>query len=276
MKLLTLIWICCLLAFSTIIFSQGDSTYTDKIYNINKAVEIPITVIGWAGVFYGYGKLPEYTSLTEQQISQLNSMDVNAFDRPAIYFPVYEAQGNHDMSDRWLSVSVLTPALLLFNKKIKKNWADVLTLYVETQLIGSMIYIATVHSIKRPRPLAYNNELSLNFRAGHNINNSFYSGHTSTAAIGSFFWAKVFCDHTKLTKLQETLVYTGAAIPPAIVGQLRLKAGKHFKSDIIMGYIIGASTGILVPELRKRKIERLSFMPLYSPDFKGLLLTLKL
>ena len=38
---------------------------------------------------------------------------------------------------------------------------------------------------------------------------------------------------------------------PAVTGYLRFKAGKHFPTDIIVGYGVGATIGYLVPELHK-------------------------
>jgi membrane-associated phospholipid phosphatase len=47
-------------------------------------------------------------------------------------------------------------------------------------------------------------------------------------------------------------VWTGAITLPAIVGYLRVKAGRHYPSDVIVGYGVGALIGYLVPTLHKR------------------------
>jgi membrane-associated phospholipid phosphatase len=71
------------------------------------------------------------------------------------------------------------------------------------------------------------------------------------------------------------LIYTGAAIPPAIVGYYRLEAGKHFKTDVIAAFIIGAACGIGVPELHriKNKDSNLSFRPFMMQGANGLSIT---
>lgn len=61
--------------------------------------------------------------------------------------------------------------------------------------------------------------------------------------------AKVYSDY-KPNK-SKFLIYGLAAIPPALIGYFRYKAGKHFPSDIIVGYVVGAVGGILIPHLHK-------------------------
>jgi membrane-associated phospholipid phosphatase len=50
-------------------------------------------------------------------------------------------------------------------------------------------------------------------------------------------------------------MWTSAALIPAITGLCRYGAGKHFFTDILVGYAIGSAVGILVPQLHKRKFQ---------------------
>jgi membrane-associated phospholipid phosphatase len=70
-------------------------------------------------------------------------------------------------------------------------------------------------------------------------------------------------------------LYTGAAVPPAIVGYYRLEAGKHFKTDVITGLVVGALCGIIVPEFHrnKNKIQNLSVSPFMMQGANGISLT---
>ena len=43
---------------------------------------------------------------------------------------------------------------------------------------------------------------------------------------------------------------------PAVTAWARVGAGKHFASDVIVGYLTGAAIGYLVPELHKRWARR--------------------
>ena len=65
-------------------------------------------------------------------------------------------------------------------------------------------------------------------------------------ATFSFFTAKVFSDTNPNSKLRPW-VWSSAALLPAVTGYLRVKGGKHFPTDVIVGYAVGAAIGILVP-----------------------------
>ena len=79
---------------------------------------------------------------------------------------------------------------------------------------------------------------------------SFFSGHTSCVASNSFFAARVFSDYYPESKWKP--VVWGAAIAlPAVTGYLRVKAGKHYPSDVIAGYAVGAAVGYFVPKLHR-------------------------
>jgi membrane-associated phospholipid phosphatase len=62
-------------------------------------------------------------------------------------------------------------------------------------------------------------------------------------------------------------------VPPAVVGYNRLRAGRHFRSDVIVGFLVGGTSGIMVPELHRigRK-KNLTMEPFYSPQSTGVAL----
>jgi membrane-associated phospholipid phosphatase len=92
----------------------------------------------------------------------------------------------------------------------------------------------------------------LNEKQSNNAGISFYSGHTSMTAAISFFTAKVFTEYVENYTLR-ILIWTGAAILPAITAVSRVNTHWHFPTDVIAGYAIGAIIGYLIPELHKTK-----------------------
>ena len=64
--------------------------------------------------------------------------------------------------------------------------------------------------------------------------------------------AKVISDYHPELGRKKWLVFAAAIIPPAIVGWYRIRALKHFPTDVLLGYLVGAAVGILVPELHKQ------------------------
>ncbi|MBT8218659.1 MAG: phosphatase PAP2 family protein, partial [Bacteroidia bacterium] len=45
------------------------------------------------------------------------------------------------------------------------------------------------------------------------------------------------------------VVWTTAIAVPALTGLLRTRAGKHFYTDVIVGFVVGAAVGYLIPEI---------------------------
>ena len=62
--------------------------------------------------------------------------------------------------------------------------------------------------------------------------------------------AKIYQDYNP-GKKSVPWVWAAAAAVPAATGILRQQAGKHFWTDVVVGYAWGAAVGLLVPELHK-------------------------
>ena len=107
-------------------------------------------------------------------------------------------------------------------------------------------------------------------RTDGNQKNSFYSGHTASAAAASYFMAKVYCDYHP--DANEYLVYGAATIPPLVMAYVRFMSLNHFPSDIAMGYTVGTLCGVLIPELHKIGDKNLSIGAYSSPTSTGLTL----
>jgi membrane-associated phospholipid phosphatase len=119
---------------------------------------------------------------------------------------------------------------------------------------------------QRIRPYCYDENTPLSEKTTVNAKLSFYSGHTSTTAAMSFFVAKVFSDYLTDPKT-KFIIWTSAAIYPALTGLLRLGSGSHFRTDIIIGYVTGALIGYLIPVLHKSKLkDNLAIRSVFSND----------
>jgi hypothetical protein len=57
---------------------------------------------------------------------------------------------------------------------------------------------------------------------------------------------------------------------PAAVAYCRIRAGKHFLSDNIVGYAVGATAGVVVPQLHKMASRQgISLSPLQGVNVNG-------
>lgn len=197
--------------------------------------------------------------LTAAQANSLNPYDNPGLDINAI--------GNWSpkaatASDILLYTSFSLPAFMMIHPQARKDFLTVGFIYAEVALLTVGVTELAKNGVLRPRPYVYNKDVPLSVRTTKDARQSFFSGHTSVTAALCFTTAKIFSDYSdNLT--HKALVWTGAAILPAVTAYLRYEAGKHFPSDVIAGYLVGASIGYLVPWLHKRKplVKGMSWAP---------------
>ena len=265
-----------LLSLSLNTRAQQKDSLDQKVYNVRAVVDIPITVGALALNYFGNNILREKTPLDSTTIANLDPNDINAFDRCATQQDASYAHTADKISDYGMFVCFATPLLFLADKKIRKDWAPLLLLYLETGLIVGSLYSwgAAMH-VDRIRPYVYHPEIPMWRKTGVGTQTSFYSGHVSSSAAACFFVAKVFSDYHPEWGRKKYLVFGAAALPPIFVAYHRVKAMEHFPTDVIAGFIVGTATGILVPHLHKNKKANLAILPVATGRFNGFAMTYK-
>ncbi len=104
--------------------------------------------------------------------------------------------------------------------------------------------------VKRKRPYTYGQSSFDGELFDRNAKKSFFSGHASYTAVNYYMGAKMFHDFYPDSKWGPA-VWATAALVPAITAWKRVQGGKHFVTDVLVGYLVGAAAGILVPELHR-------------------------
>ncbi len=190
--------------------------------------------------------------ITAADLQKLDKRQVNRFDR--------FAAGNYSKSAQNLSdipfyTSFALPLVFLSDAKARSQAPQIYFLYAEAISLTGGLYALTAGLVNRTRPNVYGVDNPAEERLHKYANNSFFGGHAAATATATFFTAKVFHDLYPDSPWRPVVWGTAAAVP-ATVAYLRLKAGKHFLSDNLLGYGIGATIGILVPELHKNHHQR--------------------
>lgn len=183
--------------------------------------------------------------LTTEQINSLNPDDVNSFDRPYIG-PLHP----DNAGDILLVGSYFLPLTFLAVDDTRKDFWDITVMYGEVFLINAGINGIVKGAVARTRPYTYDDSTPIEDKTDRGAKFSFYSGHTSFTASACFFTAKVFSEYLT-DNTAKILIWSTAAIYPAITGILRINDHWHFPTDVIVGYIAGAAIGYLIPELHK-------------------------
>ena len=206
-----------------------------------------------AAVFGGMSALyldTRLKPLTDEHIAALDRQNVNPFDRPAT---TYNSKAVADVSDWTMRASLALPFTLLAGKNMRKDVSSIALLYVQTMAVTGMITELTKVSVLRVRPYAYNPDVSLGSKKALDARKSFFSGHTSSSFAGTVFFARVFSDYNPDSKLKP-YVWAGALTLSSVVAYSRVRAGRHFPTDVIAGAAVGGLVGYWIPELHKKKL----------------------
>ncbi len=124
-------------------------------------------------------------------------------------------------------------------------------IYGEALAVNLALYTGIKHAVGRPRPYTYSEAADVQAYAltqGNDARQSFFSGHSSTtftaAVSGSWLYAQSSPDVTMRTAVWATsLTLAGAT------ADLRVRAGKHFPSDVLTGAAVGTLIGYGIPRL---------------------------
>lgn len=224
-------------------------------YQIDLKNELKYILPGVGMNALGLILVTQVNEVTASDLDNLDRLDINSFDRGATDNFSSTAKLT---SDILLYSGITVPFIALTNLKCREETKAITVMALETFLITTGVTSITKGASKRLRPFNYNPFVPLDQKLTKGSRLSFFSGHASVTSGLSFFTAKVMTDLNPDMK-NKGLLWTAAAAFPAAIGYFRYKAGKHFPTDVIAGYGIGATIGILVPSLHMKDNIDLSY-----------------
>ena len=133
---------------------------------------------------------------------------------------------------------------------------DVSGLLTDAALVGEALVLTGVlhqlvrFAVRRPRPFMYAAAARPELREEPTATLSFFSGHTAAAfaAAGSLAYLAT-------ERRPEWPAWVLWSVPMALaasVGLARVQAGEHFPTDVLVGAVVGAAIGVLVPWMHRR------------------------
>lgn len=210
---------------------------------------------GWgaASALASAGALWRYSEMPSTDSSQLHREDLPFFDR--------WAAGNYSnaaslASDALVVPICALPAALTGLEALRGHagWNDFTT---DVVILGEAYTLSSaldlfVRSLRvHPRPFVYGTEAPLSDRTSGEASGSFYSGHASAAFLAATYLCYTYpLRHPEFKG--EAWLWAGSLTAATTVAALRVAAGKHFPSDVVVGAGVGALFGWLVPRLHMR------------------------
>jgi membrane-associated phospholipid phosphatase len=227
-----------------------DKPFSDEQhYKLNLAVDIPVTAITTGTTLYGFSKIYNKRRLTPEEVAGLDPRNVNRFDRSATK---HYSEPAERVANYLFYGAMPLPVIFLFDKKTRKDFPKLATLYLESMGVTGIIYVTAVHFGDRYRPYTYNPKTPLDFKLRGGSRNSFFAGHPALVGTSTFFMATVLSEYHPESKV-KWLYYTIAGLATAGTATCRYFGGRHFPSDLLIGVTLGPLSGILIPALHKNK-----------------------
>ena len=183
-------------------------------------------------------------------IADIDALDINMVNRFDRSTAMRFSDSSASASDVFRDAIWAAPFALALSKQGRENGLSIALMYAQVFSLNGGVTLFVKSAVGRFRPFAYNPEGPILEKLEDNTRRSFFSGHTSHVASLSFFTATVFSDLYPNSKF-KALVWGAAIAAPAVTAYLRVSAGRHFPTDVIAGYGVGALIGHLIPRLNR-------------------------
>jgi len=191
----------------------------------------------------------ELEPLDPAELAALQATDLPAIDRAA-------TRQWSPTAATWSDIlgygSTVAPLLLLADTGSEAGAGDLGLMYAETMLLEQGLVGLIKGLVRRPRPLTYNPDPRIpdSLRRSHHAVRSFPSGHTAGAFAAAVFAGEVYARLNPDDPVRHWIRGGGLAIA-ATTGWLRIRAGRHFPTDVLAGAVIGSLVGWAVPRLHE-------------------------
>ncbi|MDB4961673.1 MAG: phosphoesterase PA-phosphatase related protein [Myxococcales bacterium] len=155
------------------------------------------------------------------------------------------------ISDALLVSSMAAPAIYLTGSTIDDADGDRLLLYGQSMAVNMLLAQATKRLVQRPRPYMYSKDPAVQRYAkseGDDGHMSFYSGHASLS-FGAATTGAYLLGASSTSGAARGVAWGLGMAAAAGAATFRVRAGKHFYSDVVVGAVVGITVGYLVPAL---------------------------
>jgi len=223
---------------------------SESPFEVNLPVDVSLTAAAFT-----VGFLPQMMGAEAPERLDLNAAGINAMDRGV-------TRNWSPAADQASTALMATSIVLPFVASLVDTWVskpsdgysgffkDALVL-AETYAVTSAIAGIVKVSVERPRPSLYNASLGPEVRGNSDATHSFFSGHTAAAFSMATSYSYLFTlRHPDSNWVIP--IWVGTHALAAATAFLRVEAGHHFWSDVLVGAAVGSAVGLAVPYLHKK------------------------
>lgn len=169
-----------------------------------------------------------------------------------------------DKLSDWAAPVAVAPVALAgyawYNGGTASGFLGYTLMYAQALAIQSGLNLATRSLKLWPRPYIYAEDgegREAAEKAEGEAYGSFFSGHSSAAFTAAVFTASYFSEMYPASPYRG-VVWAGSLSLAGFVGALRIAAGKHYPSDVVVGALVGTGVSLLVLETHKESAKNVS------------------
>lgn len=216
------------------------------------ALSLPreLSFLGLASALLGLAVWLDRRNQTEVSVSTLRNPHAGSRNLLDVFALEEEDTSAANLADAGLYGGPTLPLLLALHPRPRQNYGTLLLIWIETVLLNFAATSAIKNRVSRPRPYVladvfpYEQALSRNDRA------AFLSGHTSMAATGAMLFALLVNHYFPKSDMRYAAFFLAGSVP-GFTAFLRVKAAKHWPTDVMAGVLLGAGVAWWVVECHR-------------------------
>lgn len=208
---------------------------------------------------------------TAEEIGRLSRESVSWLDRGATY---RFSETTSIISDVLVMAIVTAPAALLTADAPRSDAQMLVAMYAETMVANISVTYISKSLAERLRPYTYNPDAPMEKKLSAEARKSFFSGHTSTAFASAVFLSTVYADYFPNSSWRP-VVWAVSLAAAGTVAFLRVEAGRHFPTDVLVGALVGSAIGYAIPALHRADADPMGSSPLLIRPGSGFAVSIR-
>ncbi|MEO8177958.1 MAG: phosphatase PAP2 family protein [Deltaproteobacteria bacterium] len=161
-------------------------------------------------------------------------------------------------SDRLRLLTLALPVAAQLSSGFDRAFGNAALIYTEVQTTNLFLTTLTKEIVRRPRPYTHTRDPRVREFArseGSEAYASFYSGHASASYAAALSGSLLYAARTRELWARH-FMWGAEFLLAGITAQLRVSAGRHYRTDVWFGSLIGAATGVVIPALHGLPLSR--------------------